>query len=623
LPSRDSPVTKSGFSLQGTPESSRGRNAKWCLPPPPLLDLFLVSSFFFLTAARFQGEHLNVMDSVVDDWNSGQCMSVRLSVLEKTQGSLSPGPIYQYRDALGRQVSSRARTAPSAVFTFAGRNSRPFDAPDMSLIPGPKYDMDPLVGKQVRSTYRTTSSVHFGTAERKDNSVRDASEQGAFQPIPKVQSRHSPAFSIAGAPWRHNNDIEAPCTPGPGGVELPSAMGRQIESQRTNVVTVKMQPQQSAENGSLSRVAKVEAPGPGSYNLTRSTLGSKSIRFGTAEQRPTIDRDAASTPSAASYSIKEDFLSTSKKSKGFKINPASKYAGRTRRPNTSDEFRGASAEDSLLAELRADLAALEQKRRRTDRETATKRVLSKEKSVLGGCFGSGPARASWGTGDPFSISEEPPPTPSPQEYDNNRIQKGVMMLSKTKGPGGIKFTNAVSRKSDLMEQPDPELLDPNKLKTALNLCRKSTEYNIKFSNVPRFDGRKTKKRVINGEIIEVVEKDTPGPMDYKMHPGLGKQVLSTKRNGIMPLMKSRVKEVEEYGAKVIGPMTYHVPSGRGARAGKKMAHDIKFGTSERMPEPKGAGVPGPNSYKPPPSAISLTQHESKYRSSRSITFGAR
>ena len=100
------------------------------------------------------------MDSVVDDWNSGQCMSVRLSVLEKTQGSLSPGPIYQYRDALGRQVSSRARTAPSAVFTFAGRNSRPFDAPDMSLIPGPKYDMDPLVGKQVRSTYRTTSSVH-------------------------------------------------------------------------------------------------------------------------------------------------------------------------------------------------------------------------------------------------------------------------------------------------------------------------------------------------------------------------------------------------------------------------------------------------------------------------------
>ena len=498
-----------------------------------------------------------------------------------------------------------------------------YDAPDMSLIPGPKYEMDPLVGKQVRSTYRTTASVHFGTAERKDDSVKDASEQSGFLLNPKIPSRNSPAFSMAGAPWRHNDGIEEIATPGPGNVELPGSMGRQIETKRKNVVTVMMQPQKM-DSENVSRIVKVEAPGPGSYDLAKSTLGSKSIRFGTEQQRPSDDLATASTPSAASYDIKEDFLSTSKKSKGFKINPAPKFRGRKPRPSTSDGVgRGTSIEDTLLAELKEDLATLEEKKRQLDRGGFTKRVLSKEKAVLGGRFGSGPARASWGTGDAFSISEEPPPTPSPQEYDNKNIQTGVMMLSKTKGPGGIKFTNAGGSESRLEELPDPELLDPEKLKAGLKFCRKSTEYNIKFSNVPRFGGRKNKKRVIDGEITEVVEKDTPGPMDYRSHPGLGRQILSTKRNGIMPLIKSRVKEVEEYGAKVIGPETYKVPAGRGARAGKRMVQNIKFGTAERMPGPKGPGVPGPSTYASATSSIALKQCESKYRSSRSVTFGAR
>ena len=75
--------------------------------------------------------------------------------------------------------------------------------------------------------------------------------------------------------------------------------------------------------------------------------------------------------------------------------------------------------------------------------------------------------------------------------------------------------------------------------------------------------------IIDGDIVEIVEKDHPGPMDYQMHPALGRQVLSNKRNGIMVLLKGRVKEVKEYGTKPIGPMTYHVPADRGSKASKK------------------------------------------------------
>ena len=497
-----------------------------------------------------------------------------------------------------------------------------YDAPDMSLIPGPKYELDPLVGKQVRSTYRTTPSVHFGTSKRKDES-KDVSEQKSIGLNPKVQSYNSPAFSMAGAPWRHEDNSVEPPTPGPGEVQLPGAMGQQIESKRTNTVTIKMQPHRNGDNNDRSSITKVASPGPGSYDLAKSTLEGRSIRFGTERQRPSNERDTESTPSAASYRIKEDFLSTSKKSNGFKINPAHKFNGRKPNRPISSEGAHQSTEDLLLAELKADLKNLEMKQLALDRQSSTKRILSTEKAVLGGRFGTGPARASWGTGDAFSKSEAPPPTPSPQEYDINQIQAGIKMQSKIKGPGGIKFTNAKARKSDLVNEADPELMDPEKLKAGLKMSRKSTEYNIKFSSVPRFGMRKNKKRVIDGDIVEIVEKDSPGPMDYQMHPALGRQVLSNKRNGIMVLLKGRVKEVKEYGTKPIGPMTYHVPADRGSKASKKMIYNIKFGTAERMVSEKGLGLPGPNRYASPPSAMDAKQHESKYRSVRQITFGAR
>ena len=140
----------------------------------------------------------------MESFSKTGCLSVRAAVYAKYQNGLSPGPaVYESKSAVGRQVSSQKKSAPTPGFGTAPRAglalSKPTPSPD-------KYTVHGSMGKQPTDKARTAPAFGFGSSLQR--------------PRPQTADKLS--------------------QPGPGAYSMPTSVGRQVVSTKASSKNVKV-----------------------------------------------------------------------------------------------------------------------------------------------------------------------------------------------------------------------------------------------------------------------------------------------------------------------------------------------------------------------------------------------
>lgn len=210
------------------------------------------------------------------------------------QGQESPGPVYKHKDHFGRLKSSVGKQGATFKFGTGQRkdmNSEPGSSGATSTyqtVPGPGTyaSATASVGRQVASRAATAPTFKFGSSDREQQSKlylpgADTEMQGKCSPGP---SAYYPKMSVGdNAPTQHKAAVysfggdamydavakETPrSNPGPGEHEHPSAISTQVSSTRPTLPQYRF--------GKDSRLPKAprsdrEFPGCNSYFLHEST----------------------------------------------------------------------------------------------------------------------------------------------------------------------------------------------------------------------------------------------------------------------------------------------------------------------------------------------------------------
>ena len=247
-------------------------------------------------------------------------------------GKASPGPVYNLKSSVGKQIQSHCESAPA--FMFGKRHTK--GGEENQKAPGPgKYEMPSSIGKQAMSSKSNSEKWRFPTANRWSNTKKDFSDHFGTPAARDFKPANgwlgdSAKFSFSGEAKRYDVGKGSPGVepsflkaPGPGTYESKSSLGTQPETKKKTSQQVKFGTSVRGSNKVyVSRqhereVLGHQSPGPNMYILPNSVgpqISSKnksapSTRFGSSDRFSDIkshnkrDEIPKVNPGPGSYAI--------------------------------------------------------------------------------------------------------------------------------------------------------------------------------------------------------------------------------------------------------------------------------------------------------------------------------
>ena len=163
-------------------------------------------------------------------------------------GKASPGPVYNLKSSVGKQIQSHCESAPA--FMFGKRHTK--GGEENQKAPGPgKYEMPSSIGKQAMSSKSNSEKWRFPTANRWSNTKKDFSDHFGTPAARDFKPANgwlgdSAKFSFSGEAKRYDVGKGSPGVepsflkaPGPGTYESKSSLGTQPETKKKTSQQVK------------------------------------------------------------------------------------------------------------------------------------------------------------------------------------------------------------------------------------------------------------------------------------------------------------------------------------------------------------------------------------------------